>query len=498
MLENSNTNKSTESFEERLNRETRPPDGQRLVLHSLRFVEVIKLEDYDKLEEGLDRLYAEASDRWQGFEIYKQQENYRNFIANSKRAFLSGGWANLQGFVSAAFAESHKSSIIPLAIRELPQSITSLSLSMRQIIPSTIAVVILVRYGEAISDSLNTILTEYYTERIEKHEHHESHVLPGKVKTEKVQEFLAGLQNAAEFFVSQYFTGVFLSAETKDILYKCPSIKLYSLQNIPFTPVESLVSWISDHRHFIDVLGYTSVPSWTYQCDNEYLLFERSISRTRETPMSLALLSSESLFEAPEAHKMYGTAISALQNKHTTGFDHLLSLVAFNHLVFLHSPRLINHRSRLTNYKIDIETNLKKLKSQYEGLYKAKVLINNDYFDFIKLDQELKEITRDEAEKWLYRDTAEFELLENPQKLSHFGKAMVSNINFVSSTLSKEYSLLNDRCSDLFESVNSHINFAVADSNSKYQKRLFYLTWVLVVLAIVMAATVILQIIRGG
>jgi len=496
MLENSNTSKSTESFEERLNRETRPPDRQRLILHSLRFAEVIKLEDYDKLEKGLDRLYAEASDRWQGFEIYNQQKNYRNFIANSKRAFLSGGWANLHGFVSTSFAESHKAGVITRPVRELPQGVSSLSLFIRQIIPSMIVIVVLVDYEESISDSLNAILTEYYTERIEKYEHHESHVLPDKVKTEKVQEFLAGLQNAAEFFVSQYFTGVFLSAETKDILYKCPSIKLYSLQNIPFTPVESLVSWISDHRHFVDVLGYTSVPSWTYQCDNEYLLFERSISRTQETPMSLALLSSESLFEAPEAHNMYGTAISALKYKHQTAFDNLLQLVAFNHLMHIHSRRLIDYRNKLNDYKIDIKSDFNNLKKQYNTLYEAKVTIYNDYFDFIKLNQELEEVTSAEAEQYLYRDTAEFELLENPKELLNFSKTLVSNIKFISSTLSKEYSLLKERYSDLFESVNTQSNFALADSNNKYQRQLFYLTRALVALTIVMVVTVIMQIIR--
>jgi len=494
MLENSNTSKSTDSFEERLNRETRPPDGQRLIVHSLRFAEVIKLEDYDKLEEGLSRLYTETSDRWQGFGIYSEQNNYRSFITKSKAAFLTGGWVNLQGFVSKAFAESHKSGVITRPVRELPQGVSSLSLFIRQIIPSMIVVVVLVDYEESISDSLNAILTEYYTERIEKYEHHESHVLPDKVKTEKVQEFLAGLQNAAEFFVSQYFTGVFLSAETKDILYKCPSIKLYSLQNIPFTPVESLVSWISDHRHFINVLGYTSIPSWTYHCNNEYLLLEHSISTTREIPMSLSLLSSESLFEAPEAHNMYGTAISALQNKHTIGFDHLLSLVAFNHLMHIHSRRLIDYRNKLNDYKIDIKSDFNNLKKQYKALYEAKVTIYNDYFDFIKLNQELEEVTSAEAEQWLYRDTAEFELLENPKKQPHLSKALVINNKFVSSTLNKEYLLLKERYSDLFESVNTQSNFALADSNNKYQRQLFYLTWALVALAIIM----IVQIIIGG
>lgn len=133
----------------------------------MRFAEVIKLEDYDKLEEGLSRLYTETSDRWQGFGIYSEQNNYRSFITKSKAAFLTGGWVNLQGFVSKAFAESHKSGVITRPVRELPQGVSSLSLFIRQIIPSMIVVVVLVDYEESISDSLNAILTEYYTERIE-------------------------------------------------------------------------------------------------------------------------------------------------------------------------------------------------------------------------------------------------------------------------------------------------------------------------------------------
>lgn len=118
--------KHEDSFDERLNRETRPPDGQRLVLHSLRFAEVIELEDYDRLEEGLNRLYDETLNYNNVLASPSEQEGYREFIANSKRAFLSRRWANLQGFVSKSFADVHRDGIILKPVRDLPSVITHL------------------------------------------------------------------------------------------------------------------------------------------------------------------------------------------------------------------------------------------------------------------------------------------------------------------------------------------------------------------------------------
>lgn len=126
MQDNSRMDKHEDSFDERLNRETRPPDGQRLVLHSLRFAEVIELEDYDRLEEGLNRLYDETLNYNNVLASPSEQEGYREFIANSKRAFLSRRWANLQGFVSKSFADVHRDGIILKPVRDLPSVITHL------------------------------------------------------------------------------------------------------------------------------------------------------------------------------------------------------------------------------------------------------------------------------------------------------------------------------------------------------------------------------------
>ena len=84
MVDGTRPDNAEESFDERVNRETRPPNGQRLILHSLRFVEVVKLEEYDKLEEGLNRLYDETLDYGNVLSSPSEQEGYRNFIAKSR------------------------------------------------------------------------------------------------------------------------------------------------------------------------------------------------------------------------------------------------------------------------------------------------------------------------------------------------------------------------------------------------------------------------------
>jgi len=494
MSDRTNKDKHQEVFEERLSRETRPPNGQRLILHSLRFAEVIQVNDFEKLEKGLDLLYEETLKNKNTYTVSSEQENYRNFIAEARRAFLSSGWVNLQGFVSKSFADSHKKGIITRPVRELPSGVESLSFFMRQIIPSSIVVVAHVQYNSGISDSLNELFTQNYSERIEKHQHGTRHIPPKRIKDETIRNFFLELQGASESFISKYFTGAFLSEKTTEAQVQCPSIRLFSLQDIPFTSTQTLITWIKEHGHFLDTFGYLPIPFLIYQFNNEYLLFRQPIYERRENPISLSLLSSESLFSAPEAHQMYGTAFSALEYKYDMAFNNLMPIIAFNCLMLWHSRRAISYRNNLDNFTTNIKSDLRK---QYDSMCNAKIAINNDYFDFVRLRQELEYITSPQMEKWLYEDAAKFEPLENPKNLPHYAKDMVSNINFLTSNIGKEYSLLNERYSDLFETMNTQSSFILNESNIKYQKTLARFTKVLVGLGVVMLLAVIIQIIIG-
>ncbi len=483
MSDRTNKDKHQEVFEERLRKETRPPNGQRLILHSLRFAEVIKVNDYEKLEKGLDLLYQETLKHSSRFAISSEQENYRNFIAKARKAFLSSGWVNLQGFISVSFADAHKQGIITRPVRELPSGVKSLRFFMCQIIPSSIVIVVHVQFDSTITDSLNSLLTEKYSERIEKYEHSTGHIPSERVKAETIRNFLVEQQGTSESFISRYFTGVFLSEETAGAQIKCPSLKLFSLQNIPFTSAQTLVTWINEYGHFIRTLGYVAVPFLIYQFNNEYLLFRHHSYERRENPIDLSLLSSESLFTAPEAHQMYGTAFSALERKHDMAFNNLMPFLVFNSLLLCHSRRVISYRNNLYNLTTNIQGDLRK---QYGSMCDAKTAINNDYFDFVRLCQELEHIISPQQEKWLYRETAEFEPLENPDNLPHYARELVSNIDFLTSNIGKEYSLLNERYSDLFETMNTQSSFILNESNIKYQKTLAGLTWTIIGLTIMM------------
>lgn len=493
MAEDKGTHKET--FEERLNRETRPPSGQRLNLHSLRFAEVIKVNECEKLEKGFDRLYEEKLPVGNVLASPSDQDSYRHFIAQSKKAFLSMSGAWVRGFFSKSFADCHREGIIIRPVRELPPGIDSLSFFLYQMIPSSIIVVVDVEFNSSVSDSLNNLFNANYTKRTEKHENGTTSITFGdRVKSEAIQDFLSELQCISESFVSKYFSGIFLSEKT-EAQTKCPSLKLFSLQNIQFTPNQELIKWMQENRRFIDMLGYAAVPSWTYQFNNEYLLFKDAGFQRKEKPMYFSLLTSESLFSTPASFNGYATPLSAVKHKHEIGFDYLMPLIAFNYFLLWHSRKLLTYRNGLDNDKITIEADLRK---QYDSTYQVKVRINNDYFDFIRLRQELEDITSKRFEPRLYEETPTFELVQNPNNPPHFAKEIVATINFLSENLAKEYALLNERYCDLFETMNAQSNFILNQSHVKYQKTLARLTWVLVGLTVVMTLVVIAQIIKGG
>jgi hypothetical protein len=496
MPDRTNKDEHKEDSEERLNRQTKPPNGQRLNLHSLRFAEIIKISEAENLKSGLDHLYEEIIPVKNAIKyISDQQDNYRNFIIKSRKSFLSGGYAYIQGFTSKAYADLNKSGFITRPVRELPVGVNSLSFLLCQMMPSSIIVVIHVEFDDSTSNSLSELFNANYTERTEKHENGTTSIFyPDTLKSLAVQDFLSQLQFVSESFISQYFSGIFLS-ETTTVQTKCPSLKLFSLQDIPFSPREALIKWMQDNRFFIDMLGYAAVPSWTYQFNNEYLLFRDEAYQRKEKPMYLSLLTSESLFTTPASYEGYGTPMWAVKHKNSYGFDALMPLLAINYFLLWHSRRLLTHRNTLDNNEATTETDLRK---QYDSTYKAKTKINNDHFDFVRLRQELENITSERFEPRLYRETPMFEIVENPKNHSHFAKEMVTTINFISNNLAKEYALLNERYSDLFETMNTQSNFILNESNTKYQRTISRLTWAIVVLTVVMVVAVIVQIVKGG
>lgn len=483
-----------ETFGERWNRQTKTPNGQRLNLHSLRFAEVIKISQVENLKEGLDHLYNEIIPVKNAFRHTTDPDNYRNFITRSKKTFISGGYAYLQGFVSKAYADLHNEGTITRPVRELPKGIDSISFCLCQMIPSSIIIVSHVEFSDSISDSLNELFNAEYVERTEKNANGTTSIFyPDRLKSLAVQDFLSQLQFISESFVSQYFSGIFIS-ETLEVQTKCPSLKLFSLQDIPFSSKEALIKWMQDNRFFIDMLGYASVPSWIYQFENEYLLFKELSYQRQEKPMYHSVLTSESLFSTPASYEGYGSPIWAVKYKHNYGFDALVALLAINYLLLWHSRKLLAHRNLIDNDKAFAETNLRK---RYDFTYAAKSRINDDYFDFVRLKQELSDVTSERFERRLYNEIPEFELVENTKKHPHFAKEIVEIINFRSDNLSKEYALLNERYSDMFETINTQSNFVLNESNAEHQKWIVRLTWALVGLTLVMVAAVIVQIIKG-
>ncbi len=482
-----------ENAEERSDKATRPPNGQQLILHSIRFAEVVRANDYDKLEKGLDLLYQGATKHLSMVQM--EQDRYRQYISDTRKSFLSSGWVNLQGFVSKEYADSITKGIITSPIRELPSGVERICFFLSQILSTSIVVVVHIEYLQTISESLNELFTKDYSERIETHQYGSMRIPPERIKEETIRNFFFKLQGEAESFISNFFKGVFLSDVSEETQTRCPSIKLFSLQNIPFTSKKLLVSWLNETHRFMGTLGYLSSPELIYHFDNEYLLFRHQIRENRENPICLSLLSSESLFSAPETHQMYGTPLYALKYKYDMGFNNLMTILAYNSVLWCHSRKAIDYRNNLPALTSNFKGEIKK---QFESMCSAKSAINDDYFDFVRLSQELEYITSPKREKWLFRETAEFELLENPHNLPHYAKEMVSNINFLTSNIGNEYSLLNERYSDLFDSINTQSNFILNESNLKYQKIISRLTWAVVVLTIVMTVAVIVQIIRGG
>jgi hypothetical protein len=128
-----------------LNEESSPPRGQQLVLHTIRFAEIFRLEEFEQLESGLDKFYSQTikyphTVKVRGYE----KTQYQDFINRAKTSILPGGWSWCKSstFISKSYAESHTKGFITLPVRELPEHIQSISLTLHQILASSIVLIV--------------------------------------------------------------------------------------------------------------------------------------------------------------------------------------------------------------------------------------------------------------------------------------------------------------------------------------------------------------------
>lgn len=87
-MEENNNNINKENIEERLNGETRPPEGHRIILHSLRFAEIINSSDFEQLEKGLENLYKNTLHFRNVMISPSEQKYYKEFIAGATTTFF--------------------------------------------------------------------------------------------------------------------------------------------------------------------------------------------------------------------------------------------------------------------------------------------------------------------------------------------------------------------------------------------------------------------------
>ena len=480
--ESSNTNIDTReksSFEQLVYQQMQIPEGQILTLHSLWFADIFQLANFDLLRDGLDRLYDQASSN--NTLRSTEQAGYRDFIANSKKAFLSSSWAPLGGFYSKTLKQRDKAFLG--SIIELPEGIEKISFELHQILRSMIVVVTKIDYSDSVSRQLSDVISAQEEERVEKHDSYESHIPIQIVKAEKVSTFLTGLHKIAEKYQRNYFAGEFLSLTLNDTRYACPSMLLYSLNDIPFTSKQTLKEWLTKYFHFLEMLSYIPVPELTYQKGADTLLFSEQVNSEQENPKTAALMISETLLKENETVK----------GKYYLGLGNTMPIMAFSRLMFLHSQKLITHRQRLSDID-NMEHPGVDPEAIFESTYNAKLTIEKDFFGFTKTAQEIEEVTSSERGDWIFYDTPIFELMENPHGRPHFAKCLVEELLFLKNAAAGEYSLLRQRYSDLFLAADIRSNFEASKEDKRKSSRLLFLTYALVVVAVLTLVAILCQI----
>ena len=210
---------------------TKPLAENELEFLSIRLIELFNVEDFEKLEAGLLKLFPKLLD----------PSRYRDFRATFQKQSeaIHGGRWNPIGYVFRSQEKRPIGMQVYTELPSLPPEVDYIKVELQHFLPSMIAVVFDVRLNDEANRQINRIQRELTFPNVRFH-----NILPWKlwrghwsfppaiVQRRKVIDWTRMLRNRVEACIKPYLRGHFLERGTGKS-YELPALEIFILSGVP-------------------------------------------------------------------------------------------------------------------------------------------------------------------------------------------------------------------------------------------------------------------------
>lgn len=242
------------------------PSKERIEYNSVIITEIIRIDDFDKLINGLKDLYdnVDALD-------YRSIEEAERMINSQKNRLFKGGEAIILPFIT-----NTKLGIVTWwrVNKDLGEYIDHLKIIIQGISPSNIILQVHALLNPKASDDLNEIIyrmhkTKSVPVKTTRGDYTSIHS-PQKIKKDEISKLRNTIKNEITDFLSNYIKGYFINFEFEYSVV--PSIDTFCF-NFPKDPKE-LIKWGSYNKHFINCFSTNVSEMNSFRMDNYLFLNE--------------------------------------------------------------------------------------------------------------------------------------------------------------------------------------------------------------------------------
>lgn len=456
-----------EEAREYFDKSKRPEDND-LSLHSIYLFEIFFLENFAKLEEGLDKIYMKGKKRYNS---QRNIESYKEFMKRATEPFSSGAWINLFAIIPEEKKSKYLAAFARAYLPDFPEEIEYINIELFHILPSVICVGFDVKIVKDVNKDLDNMINRIHFSKLVF-----SSFFPWgrrfgwtstSCSTEKrkaIYNYLLSVQIKAERFLSKYFEGYFLS-QSHFSTPCCPSTEVFSISELP-EPKE-IENKYRQTREFWYSLGF----EWFYVSDifvDKILYFFNVIfSLGFKSPFRLLLIKKTLKTE------MYGSIEGAISCESSYFIREFVNSILFIEIC----KRMLETLGKL---RLAVGKNIRsRLRMGRFGklLLLEQEVSRNDYA-FNRLLSEYS-LLKDEFKIWK-RDQRDIVTLQSIVKDSHNSKTVVRLSDYFIEIIDRYVILLKKQYKIIGDSLRTYIEGRNIAVSYKLQKWIVILTIVLV------------------
>jgi hypothetical protein len=233
-------------------RRSRPPEGTKIEYLYFRLIEIFHIEEFDKLLEGLIRLFPGLQDNSRNRDFLTDFRKLAGTIAGGGMYRLGLIYRDLKG--KFFFSGSH------CEIKDLPPEVTYVAVALHKVLPSIMFVTLDVHLTEEATERLLALQERYFLPKTRFF-----NLTPWKaargysqesieiVRANEIFAWIDNLRGRVEKCIRSFCDGYFMQQISEKP--RLPAIEVYGLKGLP-EGEEAFQKWSNEARDWSESLGF--------------------------------------------------------------------------------------------------------------------------------------------------------------------------------------------------------------------------------------------------